>query len=478
MKLQTKEIPAAAERGDAVVFFLHAEQKPAALGPAFRSITADEFGGQAGQLCVVHTQGKLPAPRALLVGLGPRKGFQLPALHRATVAATRHLRKIGVTRAAFDAGDAKRAGVIAEAVVMAQYDFDAYKPSKAPPKAKLVGATIHCAGDAAGAVARGQTIGETVNWTKAIANLPGNVLYPAKLADHAKALARELPGRISCRVFDKRALERANCGGILAVGGGSAREARMIVLEYRGGRAKERPFALVGKAITFDSGGISIKPSDKMDEMKWDKCGGVAVLGMMRAAALLRLPVNLLGVIAAAENMPSATSYRPGDIVTTRSGKTIEVLNTDAEGRVVLADALAYACEHKPLAMVDFATLTGACVVALGNDIAGVMGNDAALIRRILRASETTGEQCWELPLRDQFRDMVKSDAATVKNSAGRYGGALTGAAFLQAFVDGNIPWAHVDIAGPAWVADAKPHHERGATAFGVRLMVAMLSRG
>ncbi len=481
MRLQTKTTPAASGRADAVVFFLHDRQKPASLGAAFRAVSAEEFAGKPGQLCVVHTQGKLPAPRALLVGLGSRKGFAPPKLHRAVVAATRHLRRIGVQRAAFDAGDAKRAGVIAEAVVAAHYDFDEFKPSKAPPKTKLAAVTLHVrdaeAKAATDTVTRGRILGETVNWTKSIANLPGNVIYPATLAARAQALAREMRGRLRCRVLDKRALERGGFGGILGVGVGSAREPRLIVLEYRGGRAGRKPFALVGKAITFDSGGISIKPSEKMDEMKWDKCGGVAVLGMMRAAALLRLPVNLLGIIAAAENMPSATSYRPGDILTTRSGKTIEVLNTDAEGRVILADALAYACEQKPQAIVDFATLTGACVVALGSEIAGVMGNDAALIKRIVRASGATGEPVWELPLRDQFREMVQSDAATVKNSAGRYGGALTGAAFLQAFVDEKVPWAHVDIAGPAWVADAKPHHEKGATAFGVRLMVELLSR-
>jgi leucyl aminopeptidase len=481
MRLQTKTTPAAGERADAVVFFVHAGQKLAALGRAFRDVSVDEFSGKPGQLCVVHTQGRMAAPRALLVGLGPRKDFTLPRLHRAVSAATRHLRKIGVQRAAFDAGDAKRAGVIAGAVVMAQYDFSEFKPSKAPPRTKWVIATLHVregeAKAAAAAIERGWVIGETVNWTKSIANLPGNVIHPASLAARAQAMAREMRGRLRCRVLDKRALERGGFGGILGVGSGSAREPRLIVLEYRGGRAGRKPFALVGKAITFDSGGISIKPSEKMDEMKWDKCGGVAVLGMMRAAALLRLPVNLLGVIAAAENMPGAASYRPGDILTTRNGRTIEVLNTDAEGRVVLADALAYACERKPQAIVDFATLTGACVVALGSEIAGVMGNDAALTKRILRASDATGESCWELPLRDQFREMVQSDAATVKNSAGRYGGALTGAAFLQAFVDEKVPWAHVDIAGPAWVSEAKPHHERGATAFGVRLMVELLSR-
>ncbi len=482
MKIQTKTTPAANAVADAVVFFLYAEQPPAPAA-LFRGLTAEEFAGKPGQICVVHTQGKLAAPRALLVGLGPRKDATLPKIRRAVVAATRRLREIGVQRAAFDAGDARRAGVIAEAVTAAQYDFDDFKPSKAPPRTRLGTATLHvspgevrAAGDA---IQRGCIIGETVNWTKALANLPGNVIYPAEMARRAVALARESRGRLHCRVLDKRALERGGFGALLAVGSGSAREPRLIVLEYRGNpRSTAKPFALVGKAITFDSGGICIKPSDKMDEMKWDKCGGCAVLGILRAAALLRLPVNLIGVIAAAENMPGAASYRPGDIVTTRSGKTIEVINTDAEGRVILADALALACEHKPGAIVDFATLTGACVVALGHNIAGLMGNDAGLRKRLQAASEATGEPVWELPLVDEFRDMVKSDAATVKNSAGRYGGTLTGAAFLQAFVDDGVPWAHIDIAGPAWASDAKPYQEKGATAFGVRLMIELLSRG
>lgn len=483
MRIQTKTSIAAAESSDAVVFLLYAEQKASALGATFRDLNAEEFSGRPGQLCVVHTQGKLAAPRALLVGLGPRKDCTPPKLRRAVVTATRRLRETGVRRAAFDAGDAERAGIIAEATVAAHYDFADFKPSKTPPAGKLSLVTIHVspgeARDAATAVERGRVVGETVNWTKSIANLPGNVIYPAELARRAVALARELRGRLRCRVLDRCALERGGFGGILAVGSGSAREPRLIVLEYRGGSRspKAKPFALVGKAITFDSGGICVKPGDKMDEMKWDKCGGCAVLGIMRAAALLRLPVNLLCVIAAAENMPSATSYRPGDIVTTRNGKTIEVINTDAEGRVILADALAYACEQTPEAIVDFATLTGACVVALGHNIGGLMGNDAPLRKRLQRAAAATGERVWELPLEDEFRDMVKSDVATVKNSAGRYGATLTGAAFLQAFVEEGVPWAHLDIAGPAWVSDAKPHHEKGATAFGVRLMIELLSR-
>jgi leucyl aminopeptidase len=267
---------------------------------------------------------------------------------------------------------------------------------------------------------------------------------------------------------------------LLAVGGGSANEPHLIVLEYSGSK-DAAPIALVGKAITFDSGGISIKPSDKMDEMKFDKCGGVAVLGILKAVARLKLPVNLIGVISSAENMPSSTSYRPGDIVTSYRGAdkravTIEVLNTDAEGRIVLGDALAYARERGARTIIDFATLTGACVVALGSFAAGLLGNDDALQEKIRAAADRTGDRVWPLPLWQEYKDKIKSDVADIKNTGGRYGGAITAAAFLAKYV-GDTPWAHLDIAGTAWTTEELPYLTKGATGFGVRLVVDLLSR-
>ncbi len=254
----------------------------------------------------------------------------------------------------------------------------------------------------------------------------------------------------------------------------------------RGGARREgrshddRPIVLVGKAITFDSGGISIKPSDKMDEMKFDKCGGCATLGLMRAVAKLQLPLNVTGLIAAAENMPSATSYRPGDIVTSYRGKdpraiTVEVLNTDAEGRIVLGDALVYARQLGARAIIDFATLTGACVVALGEYAAGLMGNDEKLQEKIRAAATRTGERVWPLPLWQDYKDKIKSDVADIKNTGGRYGGAITAAAFLAKYV-GDTPWAHLDIAGTAWATENRPYLAKGATGFGVRLIADMLN--
>jgi leucyl aminopeptidase len=327
-------------------------------------------------------------------------------------------------------------------------------------------------------VASAQVIAEATNYSRDIGNLPGNIVTPRVMAEYARKLAEE--SGLVCTVLAKKGLEKGGFGGLLAVGGGSANEPHLIVLEYYGSK-DTAPIALVGKAITFDSGGISIKPSDKMDEMKFDKCGGVAVLGILKAVARLKLPVNIIGVICSAENMPSSTSYRPGDIVTSYRGAdkravTIEVLNTDAEGRVVLGDALVYARERGAKTIIDFATLTGACVVALGNFAAGLLGNDEALQEKIRTSADRTGDRVWPLPLWQEYKDKIKSDVADIKNTGGRYGGAITAAAFLAKYV-GDTPWAHLDIAGTAWTTEELPYLTKGATGFGVRLVVDLLSR-
>jgi len=283
---------------------------------------------------------------------------------------------------------------------------------------------------------------------------------------------------LAIRVFDVPELQRRKMGAILAVGGGSARPPRLVALEYAPKAAKkQRPaLCIVGKGITFDSGGISIKPAQGMDEMKHDMSGAATVIGVLRACALLALPIRVVGVIGAAENLPDGTAYRPGDIVTAASGKTIEVLNTDAEGRVVLADALHYAkTEYDPAAIVDLATLTGACVVALGRWASGLFGSHAGLIELIRAAGEKTGELAWPMPLLDGHKREIKSEVADIKNSGGRNAGASTAAAFLAAFV-GETPWVHLDIAGTAWTTSAQCGYQpRGATGVGVRLLVEVL---
>ena len=468
-----------------IVFAFHKEPPavPASLKPALQHLTAKEFDGSDRQILLVHTSGKagVRAARLLLVGLGKPAEFTVEKLRRATGNVVKRLRDLGLDQAGLqlqpDTGEALSA--VVEAAILASYKFSEFK---AEPTTKLKGLTISTQLDlkVAKAVVQCAQIGaESANYTRAIADLPGNVVDPAVLADRARTLASE--ANLTCTVFDKAALEKDGFGGLLAVGGGSSREPHLIVLEYHGAPADQKPIAVVGKAITFDSGGISIKPGDRMDEMKFDKSGGCAVLGIMRAVALLKLPINLLGVIAAAENMPSATSYRPGDIVTSYKGTdprgiTIEVLNTDAEGRVVLGDAIVYARKRGAQAIVDYATLTGGCVVALGNLAAGLFSTNASLGEQIQAAGERTGERCWPLPLWPEYREAVKSDVADHKNIGGRGASAIAGAVFLEKYA-GTVPWAHIDIAGTANITEERPYLAKGATGFGVRLTLELLSQ-
>ena len=469
-----------------VVFAFHKERPtvPASLQPLLQRLTGKEFDGSDKQLLLLHTGGKagIRAARLLLVGLGKRAEFNLEKLRRATGNTVKRLNALGLDRAAIQLNPdtPETLHAVVEAAILAGYKFTEFKAENHSGNPKTLMISTKLALPAAKQILQNaQVVAESVNYTRAIADLPGNIVYPAELAGRAQKLADEF--NLTCQIFDKAALERDGFGGLLAVGGGSSREPQLIVLEYNGGPVDQKPVAVVGKAITFDSGGISIKPSDKMDEMKFDKSGGCAVLGIMRAAALLKLPVNLIGVIAAAENMPSSTSYRPGDIVTSykgtdKRGITIEVLNTDAEGRVVLGDAIVYARQRGVQTIVDFATLTGACVVALGDFAAGLFSNDDALSEKIRAAGERTGERCWPLPLWPEYRDKIKSDVADHKNTGGRYGGAITAAAFLERYA-GQTQWAHVDIAGTAWATDERPYFAKGATGFGVRLMIDLLNQ-
>ena len=268
-------------------------------------------------------------------------------------------------------------------------------------------------------------------------------------------------------------------GGIVAVGKGSNNPPKLIILEYNGAPIDQKPYLLVGKAVTFDTGGISIKPGEKMDEMKFDKCGGCTVLAVMRAAASLKLAVNIVAIVPSVENMPSSTSYRPGDIIKMYNGKTVEVLNTDAEGRMILADALAYGiANYSPKAVVDLATLTGAAIVALGSNVAALVGTNKQLTDRLRKVSDKTGEKMWELPLYEEFHEQIKSTFADIRNIGGKPGGAITAAAFLSNFVD-SVPWTHIDIAGTAWTQDGtfeKSYNPKGATGFGVRTLVKLLT--
>ena len=448
-----------------------------------------DFTGKPKTHALLYGDGKIGAQRLLLLGLGERKKATLETLRRAAAAAAGRAVEMKVQRIAlalhrsfaerFDTATMGRA--MAEGVYLGSYRYDEYVSENGngrlgsldveivdPDAARIKGLT---SGVSAGAV-----IGQAQSYARTIANRPANVINPPVLAKVAQDLARGLK-RVRCTVFDEKRLRALGMGGILAVGSGSQSKPRLIVLKYTSARkpAKNLPtVALVGKAITFDSGGISIKPAQDMDQMKFDKTGGIAVLATMRALAELELPVQVLGLIPSAENLPSGSSYRPGDIVTTYSGKTVEILNTDAEGRMVLCDALAYAARQKCDVIIDIATLTGACMVALGAYKAGLMSNDDNLVGALQKAAEESGESVWRLPTGEEYAEEMKSKIADLKNAGSRWGGACTAASFLQQFV-GAAKWAHLDIAGMDVILKPTEYGCAGGTGFGVRLLTTYL---
>jgi leucyl aminopeptidase len=365
--------------------------------------------------------------------------------------------------------------VAADALAASDYKYDIYITKKddkpLPISATLVPPSavdakrIKQLDDEAKAVAAG------VRTVRDLGNAPGNLATPTFIGQRAEEVAKDVG--IKCTVYGRREIEKMKMGGLLAVNRGSVEEPRFIVLEYSPRKAKKH-VALVGKGITFDSGGISLKPGEKMEEMKFDMCGAAAVIGTIQAAAMLALPVRVTGVIASTDNLPSGSAYKPGDIITTMSGKTVEIVNTDAEGRMILSDALHYASELKPDHIIDYATLTGACVVALGSEAAGLFSNNDELAQKLIECGERAGERLWRLPEWDDYKELIRSEWADMKNSGGRWGGATTAAVFLKEFV--NCPsWAHLDIAGTAYTEHETAREIRGATGAGVRVTVAFL---
>ncbi len=449
-------------------------------------ITSGEFTGKLNQLLMLHLRGETPAKRVLLVGLGKKKEISTEKIRQAMGSASRSIREAGIKsfstplhgRGQNKISTSESAQSIVEGCLLGLYQFTAYRTEKrdeikAVEQITLVDRTEGKIAEVAGGSRSGQILAEAVNFVRDLCNHPSNVVTPSRLADEARTIAKEFG--LTCRVIEKDEAESLGMGAFLGVARGSLEPPKFIILEYTGGKKKESPVVIVGKSITFDSGGISIKPAEKMEQMKTDMSGGATVLGTMKALAQLQLPVSVVGILPATENMPSGTAVKPGDVVRAMSGKTIEVINTDAEGRMVLADALAYAARYKPSAIVDLATLTGACVVALGNHATGVMGTNPKLIERLKQAGEHCGERVWELPLWEEYQEQIKSDVADMKNVGGRGGGAITAAAFLQKFV-GDIPWAHLDIAGTSWNDEARPYAPKGATGVGVRLLIQWLT--
>jgi len=455
------------------------------FGAFNRAIRSKEFTAAAGEYLLLHGGDETVAERILLVGLGKEGDFSLQKLRQTASSTAQYLtqKQLGNFLLTFPQlpvkkiGLAERVQAIAEGVLLADYRYDRYLPKDKPGQpAALTQVTLLISdGDlsvAKGAVATAEAIISGVCFARDLVNAPGNLKSPKYLAMQAVAMAEQFG--MTAKLLDRRELERQGFGAMLGVAQGSVRDPYLIVLEYRGAAETEKPIALVGKGVVFDSGGISLKPGEKMDEMKMDMGGAAAVLGAMQAAAQLQLPINLVAVVPAVENMPSGTAIRPGDILTSLSGKTIEVLNTDAEGRLILADALTYVGRYQPRFVIDLATLTGACIIALGNQAAAVLGNHDGLIRKLLKAGEGSGERFWQMPLWEEYAAQIKSDFADVKNIGGRAAGTITAAAFLQVFAD-QYKWAHLDIAGMAWEEQGKAGQPKGGSGFGVRALVEYL---
>ncbi len=465
--------------GDALSSSLKVIDK--ALGGAIsEALKSKGFSGKLNQTLVMHTHGKLPAKRVLLVGLGKKAEFNLDCIRQAAASAAKAARELGIKRIttiAHSAGanktthsEATQATV--EGTLLGLYQYAKYKTEKEDSKVveelNIIENDEKKLEEMESAAKVAQALANAQNFVRDVTNSPGNEITPSALGEIAKKLAKE--HKLKCTVLGRKEIEKLKMGAFLGVARGSAQEPKFIVIEYNGGKDT---IVLVGKAITFDSGGISIKPAEKMEQMKYDKAGGVAVLGAIKAASELKLPLRVIALIPATENLPSGTALKPGDILTAMSGKTIEIISTDAEGRLILADALSYAAQYKPKAVVDIATLTGACVIALGSVVSGMMGNDEALKAKLKAAGEKSGERVWELPLYKEYSEQIKSDVADMKNVGNREAGAITAAAFLSKFVD--APWVHIDIAGTAYSEKDKPYAPKGASGVGVRLLAQFL---
>lgn len=464
------ELPASAKRLDA-----------AGGGLITRAIRNHDIKNEAGELLLLTETGGLPARRILLVSLGSREKLDRRIWSKALRSALGALARTRCRSAILyltsetvpDADAYRRARLAVEIWQAVSYRFTAMKSAPGDSDIHLQKLTLAGTGRDDSAMRRGATHGEAIGRAVALAkdlgNLPANVCTPTYLVERARALAKN-GKNLQLQSLSLAAIRKLRMGAFLAVTQGSAEPPQFIVLQYRGGRAADQPVVFVGKGITFDAGGISIKPAGAMDEMKYDMCGAATVLGVMQAVTELKLPINVVGIVPTCENLPSGTATRPGDIVRTMSGQTVEILNTDAEGRLILCDALNYALRFKPAALIDMATLTGACLVALGRVRSGLLGNSDKLANALLEAGEAADDRAWRLPLDEDYAELLKSPFADVANIGGRDAGTITAAKFLSRFV-GKAEWAHLDIAGTAWNVGSK----KGGTGRPIPLLMEFL---
>jgi len=463
-----------------------------ALTAAFK---AKRFEGKLNKTYEQSVRGLMGANSIIVVGLGKSKDVNEEQIRQASGTGAKAAEKARHNKIAIflDEKDAGKPGkskaggngsLVAEALMegaqLGLYHFDQYKSlDKDDPPSRIQEITILASSKAQvksyqAGVDQAEKLCDAVLATRDLMHHPGNTATPKFLAKAAQTMSRK--HKITCKVLEKKDMEKLKMGSLLGVARGSHEPPKFIVMEYKGGKAKDKPVVIVGKGVTFDTGGISLKPGGGMDEMKFDMSGGAVTIGTLQAVASLKLKVNVVGIVPATENMPGGSAIKPGDILTASNGKTIEVLNTDAEGRLILADALVYAQRYKPKVLIDLATLTGAVIMALGHQAAAAIGTDQKLIQKLIESGDATGERLWQLPLYEEFEKATKSDIADLKNitSGGVGAGTITGAAFLKPFT-GGFPWAHLDIAGTAWTSNEKPYVPKGGSAYGVRLLIDYL---
>jgi leucyl aminopeptidase len=439
-------------------------------------LASGEYKAAANETLLLHAPAGLKSKRLLIVGLGKQAKATVHSVRNAAGTAVRFTKPRGIRELAFalpetdllPPGPCVRAAV--EGAFVGDFDADTYRSDRKDLSVQSFTVTAPAGMDKkalASAFAEGVIIGESQNFTRTLVNEPGNVLTPTVFGQRAADMAKEVG--LQCEVFSTEKLHELKMGAFWSVSQGSEEPPALIVMRYEPEGVKDGPvLGLVGKGITFDTGGISIKPADNMEKMKYDMAGGAAMIGAMRAIALLKPRVRVIGIVCASENMPDGKAQKPGDVQTAMSGKTIEIINTDAEGRLVLADGLAYAKQLGATHLIDAATLTGACVVALGMVNAGAFSNDDETFDKFNAALATSGEKFWRLPLGEEYAEMIKSDIGDIKNTGGRWGGAITAAEFLKVFAE-DTPWIHLDIAGMAWVEDSRPYIAKGPSGVAVR---------
>lgn len=465
--------------GESSLSFGAAELDQALDGTLSQLLDLGDVTGKRDELNLVHTFGKITAPRVLLAGLGKRSELSRDVVRSASANVARYLRRRGVRAIGFEPLGAidprydEHAGeAIAEGVILGLYRFDRHKSGPAS-KEEIDGVTIVAPVPRLDPVRRGaergRILADAANFARDLENEPSNYMTPTELASEALSAADEVG--LECQILDREDMVELGMGALLGVAKGSHEEPKFIVLTYKGDASTDRAIGLIGKGITFDTGGISIKPAQGMEEMKGDMSGGATVIAAMRAVALLKPSINVTGIVPATENMPGGAAIKPGDVLVAMNGKTIEVINTDAEGRLILADGISYARKLDLSPIIDIATLTGAISIALGDVAVGVFSNNDDLVGQLKAAGSEAGEKLWQLPLFDEYRDQIKSDVADIKNTGGRKAGSITAAWFLAEFVD-SVPWAHLDMAGVDTYDREKGWQVKGASGIPVRTLL------